>query len=256
MTELQFHQLAKDNGAARVVFNRPKHNVLNIQMMQELTAALKGLNDETDLKCVVIGAQGPSWCAGVEVADHKPDLVSEMIDVFNAMLKQIHAMCVPTIAAVHGACLGGGMEAAIACDMIVASKTAVFGQPEIKLGFLPPYAAVRLPHLVGPSRAVEICTTGRRYSAEAFNQMGLVAELLDPERFEEGLGKLVQEIQYCSPLILRLNKKAVNQHLGMGLDAAMDKVSDLFLNQLMKTEDTLEGIKSFEEKRRPVWKNR
>ena len=256
MTELQFHQLAQDNGVARIVMNRPKHNVLNIEMMQELTAVLKDLNGKDDLKCVVIAAQGASWCAGVEVADHKPDLVSEMMRVFNALLKQVHAMGVPTIAAVNGACLGGGMEVAIACDMIVASRAAVFGQPEIKLGFLPPYAAVRLPHLVGPSRAVEICTTGRRYSAEAFHQMGLVAELLDPELFDEGLGKLVKEIQYCSPLIIRLNKKAVNQHLGMGLDAAMDQVTDLFLDQLMKTEDTLEGIKSFEEKRRPVWKNR
>ena len=236
--------------------NRPKHNVLNIAMMRELTEVLKKLNDDTDLKCVVIAAQGSSWCAGVEVADHKPELAPEMIRVFNALLKQIHETAVPTIAAVNGACLGGGMEVAIACDMIVASSAAVFGQPEIKLGFLPPYAAIRLPHLVGPARTVEICTTGRRYSAETFYQMGLIAELQDPEHFDEGLDKLLQEIRHCSPLIIRLNKKAVNQHLGMGLDSAMDKVSDLFLNELMKTEDTLEGMKSFAEKRRPVWKNR
>jgi cyclohexa-1,5-dienecarbonyl-CoA hydratase len=256
MSEPRFHQLAKDTDMARIVMNRPKHNVLNIEMMQELTAVLKELNDDTDLKCVVIAAQGASWCAGVEVGDHKPELAPEMIRVFNALLKQIHAMAVPTIAAVNGACLGGGMEVAIACDMIVASSGAVFGQPEIKLGFLPPYAAIRLPHLVGPARAVEICTTGRRYSAEAFYQMGLIAELLDPEHFDEGLDKLLREIRHCSPLIIRLNKTAVNRHLGMGLDSAMDQVSDLFLNQLMKTEDTLEGMKSFEEKRRPVWKNR
>jgi cyclohexa-1,5-dienecarbonyl-CoA hydratase len=256
MTELKFHQMTQEKGVARIVLNRPKHNVFNIDMMQELTELLAQLNNDTELKCVVIAAQGASWCAGVEVSDHKPELAPEMIRVFDALLKQIHALGVPSIAAVHGACLGGGMEIAIACDMIVASKAAIFGQPEIKLGFLPPYAAVRLPHLVGPAKAVEICTTGRRYSAAAVYNMGLVAELLEADGFEEGLEKLIKEIGHCSPLIIRLNKKAVNQHLGMDIDTAMESVNDLFLNQLMKTEDTLEGIKSFEEKRRPEWKNK
>jgi cyclohexa-1,5-dienecarbonyl-CoA hydratase len=255
MKDLKFHELTTDKGVARIALNRPKHNVFNIEMMEELTAMLAELAGDADLKCVVIGAQGPSWCAGVEVADHKPELAPDMIRVFDALLKQIHALPVPSIAAVNGACLGGGMEVAIACDMVVASKASVFGQPEIKLGFLPPYAAVRLPQLIGPSKAIEICTTGRRYSAEAVYQMGLVAELLDAETFEDGLAKLIKEIQHCSPLIIRLNKKAVTMHLGMDLDKAMESVGDVFLNQLMKTADTLEGIKSFEEKRRPEWKN-
>ncbi|BBO93132.1 enoyl-CoA hydratase/isomerase family protein [Desulfosarcina ovata] len=256
MTELSFHEMTKEKGAARVVLNRPKHNVFNIEMMQELTALLDELNADDDLKCVVISGKGASWCAGVEVGDHKPELAPEMIRVFDALLKQIHAIKVPTIAAVHGACLGGGMEVAIACDMVVAAKAAVFGQPEIKLGFLPPYAAVRLPHLVGPSKAIEICTTGRRYTAQAMYEMGLISDILEDDAFEEGLGKVIKEIGHASPLIIRLNKKAVKQHLGLGIDAAMESVGDMFLNQLMKTEDTLEGIKSFEEKRRAEWVNR
>ncbi|EKD38531.1 MAG: hypothetical protein ACD_75C00703G0006, partial [uncultured bacterium] len=160
------------------------------------------------------------------------------------------------IAAVNGACLGGGMEVAIACDMVVAARSAVFSQPEIKLGFLPPYAAVRLPRLVGPSRAIEICTTGRRYSAEAMQQMGIVCDLFDDDAFDNGVAKLTKEITHASPLIIRLNKNAVTQHVGMTLHDAMDSVNDMFLNQLMHTEDTLEGLRSFEEKRRPEWKNR
>ena len=256
MTDLKFHQLTKEKGVARVVLDRPKHNVFNIDMMEELTALLADLNTDTDLKCVVLAANGASWCAGVEVSDHKPELAPDMIRVFDALLKQIHALEIPSIAAVHGACLGGGMEVAVACDMIVASKAAIFGQPEIKLGFLPPYAAVRLPHLVGPSKAIEICTTGRRYSAEQCYQMGLVSDLMEADSFEEGLTKLVKELQHCSPLIIRLNKKAVTQHYGMDINQAMASVGDMFLNQLMKTEDTQEGIKSFEEKRRPEWKNK
>lgn len=254
--ELTYHQLVKENGIARITLNRPKHNVLNMAMMQELTSVLADLNRDADLKCVVIAAQGSSWCAGVEVLDHKPDLAPDMIRIFDALLRQIHALAVPSIAAVGGACLGGGMEVAIACDMVVAAKSAVFGQPEIKLGFLPPYAAVRLPHLVGPSRAIEICTTGRRYSAEAMQQMGVVCDVFDDDAFEKGWATLTKEIQHASPLILRLNKKAVNQHVAIPFDDAMDSVNNMFLNQLMKTEDTLEGISSFEEKRRPEWKNR
>ncbi len=256
MTELKFHKLTNEDGIARILLNRPGHNVFNIEMMEELTGLLLTLNNDSDLKCVVIGAEGKSFCAGVEVSDHKPELAPDMIRVFNDLLKQIHAMEVPSIAAVQGACLGGGMEVAIACDMIVASKKAVFGQPEIKLGFLPPYAAVRLPHLVGPAKAIEICTTGRRYSADAAHNMGLVSDLLEPDEFDSGVDSLVKELRFSSPLIIRLNKQAVNRHLGMDIDTAMEKVSTMFLDELMTTQDTCEGISSFEEKRRPQWKNK
>jgi cyclohexa-1,5-dienecarbonyl-CoA hydratase len=205
---------------------------------------------------VVLLGDGPSWCAGVEVADHKPGMVDEMIATFNRIFELIEQIEVPVIAAVQGACLGGGMELAIACDMVIASEKAVFGQPEIKLGFFPPYAAIRLPQLVGPAKAIEVCTTGKRYSAAEAVSMGFVTQTVDPERFAEAVDKLVAEIRYNSPLIIRLNKRAVKQHLGLAFDKALAGVSDLFLNTLMKTDDTLEGICSFEEKRRPVWKNK
>jgi cyclohexa-1,5-dienecarbonyl-CoA hydratase len=238
MSEYQYLKVEKADGVARITFDRPKHNVLDIVMMNELITELKGLVADDQLKCVVLNGEGPSFCAGVEVSDHKPELE------------------VPVIASVHGACLGGGMEVAIACDIIVAAQSALFGQPEIKLAFLPPYAAVRLPHLVGPSKAIEICTTGKRYSAEEARQMGMICYAVADDQLSETTDNLVKEIQYNSPLIIRLNKRAVKKHLGMPLPTAIESVSDLFLNTLMKTEDVLEGIKSFEEKRKPVWQNK
>ncbi|MDM8551871.1 enoyl-CoA hydratase/isomerase family protein [Desulfobacterales bacterium HSG2] len=249
-------KIEKTEGVARLTFARPKHNVLNIEMMNDLNAELENLIADNDLKCVVILGEGPSWCAGVEVADHKPEKVDEMIAVFNRIFERMDKLEVPTIAAVHGACLGGGMEIAIACDIIVASKKAVFGQPEIKLGFFPPYSAIRLPQLVGPSKAIEICTTGKRYFAKEARKMGLISYKTDEDEFTQMVDKLVGEIKTSSPLIIRLNKRAVKQHLGMDFSKAIESVSDLFLNTLMKTEDTLEGIRSFEEKRRPEWKNK
>ncbi|WP_319525082.1 enoyl-CoA hydratase/isomerase family protein [uncultured Desulfosarcina sp.] len=256
MSYLQTIQHTIADGIATLTLDRPKHNVLNIDMMTELNGQLDQLATDGSLKCIVIAANGPSWCAGVEVADHKPAMVDDMIATFNGIFERIHRLPVPTIAAVQGACLGGGMEVAMACDIIIAAHKAVFGQPEIKLGFFPPYAAIRLPQLVGPARAVEICTTGRRYKAEEAHRMGLVSHLSGDDNFQETVDGIVGEIKACSPLIVRLNKRAVTAHLGLDFKKALSGVSDLFLNTLMKTEDTLEGIASFEEKRRPVWKNR
>ncbi len=256
MSHLKFINHEMVDGVANLTFNRPKHNVLDIEMMNELNGQLETLANDGSLKCVVLMAEGPSWCAGVEVADHRPEMVDEMIATFNRIFELVRQIPVPTIAAVHGACLGGGMEVAMACDIIIASPKAVFGQPEIKLGFFPPYAAIRLPQLVGPARAVEICTTGRRYKAEEAQRMGLVAHLSEADNFQDTVDGIVGEIKACSPLIIRLNKRAVNAHLKLDFKQALSGVSDMFLNTLMKTEDTLEGIKSFEEKRRPVWKNR
>jgi len=148
------------------------------------------------------------------------------------------------------------MELAIACDIIVADKGASFGQPEIKVGFFPPYAAIRLPQLIGPAKAIEICTTGKFYSAQEAQILGMVAHVAEDGRIGEAAENIVKEIQANSPLIIRLNKRAVRQHLGMDFKQAIEGVSDLFLNTMMKTEDTLEGIASYEEKRKPVWKNK
>ena len=256
MSEYKHLKVARADGVARITFDRPKHNVFDIEMMNELIAELNGLIADDELKCLVMNGEGPSFCAGVEVSDHKPEMAPKMIETFNQVFDLIDQLEVPTIASVHGACLGGGMEFAIACDIIVAARNAQFGQPEIKLAFLPPYAAVRLPCLVGPAKAIEICTTGKRYRAEEAQQMGMVSQVFEDDRLAEATDKLVKEIQYSSPLMIRLNKQAVKKHLGMELPQAIQSVSDLFLNTLMKTEDVLEGIKSFEEKRKPVWKNK
>jgi cyclohexa-1,5-dienecarbonyl-CoA hydratase len=256
MPELNHIKLEKQNAVARITLARPKHNVLNIEMMNELNSVLEGLLADGSLKCVVILGEGRSWCAGVDVGEHKPEFVGEMVKTFNRIFELMDKFEVPTIAAVHGACLGGGMELAIACDIIIAAKAALFGQPEIKLGFLPPYAAIRLPELVGVAKAIEICTTGRNYTAKQARKIGLVTQTCKDEDFNEQVEKLVKEIAANSPLIIRLNKQAVKKHVGMNFPAAVESVSDMFLNTLMKTEDTLEGIASFYEKRKPEWKNK
>jgi len=256
MTEFKNLKFEMADGVARITLNRPKFNMMNIEMMNELNGRLEFLLNDEDLKCVVISAEGKHFCTGVEVADHKPENVDAMIATFNRIFELTEQLEVPIVAAVQGYCLGGGMELAIACDVIVAGKGALFGQPEIKVGFFPPYAAMRLPQLVGAAKAVEICTTGKFYKAEEAQSLGMIAHVAEDDQPGEAAEQIVKEIQANSPLIIRLNKRAVKQHLGLNFKAALAGVSDLFLNTLMKTEDTLEGIASYEEKRKPVWKNK
>lgn len=256
MTAPKTIKLEIEDQVARITLDRPRHNVFTIGMIEELNAILTQLAEKNTLKCVAIFGQGPSWCAGVDVGDHKPEMVDRMIAVFKRSFELIEAIEVPLIAAVHGACLGGGMEYAIACDLIIASEKATFGQPEVRLGFLPPYAAIRLPQLVGPARAIEICAGGRIYSAADAQTLGFVSQVAREDDFTPTVEKRIQDFKNASPLILRLNKRAVKKHYQMPFPAALNSVNDLFLNVLMKTEDTAEGMASFFEKRRPQWKNR
>ncbi|MCP4023964.1 MAG: enoyl-CoA hydratase/isomerase family protein [Desulfobacteraceae bacterium] len=252
----QFLQIENDGQVARITLDRPKHNVLDIPMMNELNAELEKIAADEDLKCVVITGEGKSFCAGVEVGDHKPENVDAMVTTFNKIFELVNMIDIPIIAAVNGACLGGGMEVAIACDIVIASEKAIFGQPEIKLGFFPPYAAIRLPELVGVAKAIEIVTTGRNYSAQESKDLGFVTRVASVDDFQKVVDKTVKEITMSSPLIIRLNKRAVKRHIGTSFFQGVDLVSNYFLKTLMKTEDTLEGIASFEEKRRPNWKNK
>lgn len=256
MAELKFIKIENDGQVAKIVLDRPKHNVLDIPMMNELNAELEKIAADDTLKCVVITGEGRSFCAGVEVADHKPDNVDLMVSTFNRIFELINMIDIPVIAAVNGACLGGGMEVAIACDIVIASEKAILGQPEIKLGFFPPYAALRLPELVGVAKAIEIVTTGQNYSAKEAKDLGFVSKVASVEDFQEVIDKTVKQITMASPLIIRLNKRAVKRHIGTSFFQGVDLISNYFLKTMMKTEDTLEGIASFEEKRRPVWKNK
>ena len=256
MTEYKNLKIDKSKDVIKIFLDRPKNNVLNIEMIKEFNLVLEKIHLDKDLKCVVISGKGKKFCAGVEVSDHKPKMVREMIPVFNRIFELINVVEIPVIAAVNGICLGGGMELAIACDIVIASEKAKFGQPEVKLGFFPPYAAFRLPELVGQAKAIEICTTGKIYTSKQSKCMGFVSETASIDDFDNAVEKTIKEICMSSPLILKMNKIAVKKHMGMKFFKAINLLGGYFLNTLMETQDTLIGIKSFEEKTIPQWKNK
>ena len=248
--------MAHANGVARIMLNAPPHNILTIPLMRELGEALASLPDDASVKVVVLGANGRSFCAGVDVAEHTADKVGEMLRVFHHIFQLLWAMPQPTIAAVQGAALGGGMELALGCDIIVASQRARFGQPEIKVGVFPPVAALLLPAIVGRGKALQLILSGEPISAEDAKAMGLVQELAPEAEFESRVEALAGQLAAQSGAVLRLAKHA----MGMGEWAArtrtLEAIERLYLDELMRTADAREGLAAFMEKRAPVWMER
>ena len=242
---------------AKIVINRPPLNVLNVETLSELGMALEKANNDADVKVVVItGAGERSFCAGVDVKDHFPERIDKTLEVFHRVFHQLIALDKPVVAVVNGYALGGGCELAAACDMVIASEKAQFGQPEITVGAIPTVATVLLPKLVGRKKALELILTGDVIGATEAKQVGLVNMVVPPEKLEEATGELVNKLKEKSPIVLRLVRMATYQGLDLDFKKALDNVTGIYINLLMRTEDAVEGLKAFLEKRRPQWKGK
>jgi enoyl-CoA hydratase/carnithine racemase len=162
----------------------------------------------------------------------------------------------PAIAVVDGAALGGGCELVAGCDIVIASERARFGQPEVKLGVFPPVAAVLLPRVIGDKRARELILTGDLIDAAEAQRLGLVNTVVPPAQLEQKLQEVLAKLRELSAPALEATKRAMDLARGVSFEEALRRVEDLYLNELMKTEDAREGVRAFMEKRKPVWKNK
>lgn len=258
MTQPQFKFITYGvaDGLATLTINRAPFNVLDIPTMEEVNVALDLCLAATDVKLLMItGAGEKAFSAGVEVADHTPDKVDRMIEVFHGIFRRLEQLPIPTLAAVNGVALGGGMEVAIACDMIVAASNAKFGQPEIKLAVFPPIAAVLLPRLVPPARAMELLLGGENIGADEAREIGLVNRVFAKETFVSDLQAFVAPYLALSRAALVSTRKTIRATSGKPFGAALDVAENIYLNELMVTEDAKEGLAAFLEKRKPVWRN-
>jgi cyclohexa-1,5-dienecarbonyl-CoA hydratase len=247
----------KKDGIARLTLNKPPFNVLDIAMMREINSALEGLGDDKAVKVLVLDAVEGSkaFSAGVDVSDHTADKVEEMIEVFHRIFRLLDGLEMPVVAVVGGAALGGGCEVALFCDMIIASEKASFGQPEIQVGVLPPIAAVALPGIIGPKKALEMVLIGDRIRAAEAQALGLVNKVVPPEELQAAADEFVGKLAGMSGAVLRLTKRAVRVGSAGPFEEGLAAVEELYLGPLMETEDAHEGLAAFMEKRKPVWKN-
>jgi cyclohexa-1,5-dienecarbonyl-CoA hydratase len=228
---------------------------MNIPMMEEINRALDSLQS-LSLSLLVIKAEGKAFSVGVEVADHMGDKVERMIDAFHGIFRRLDALGVPTLAVVGGAALGGGCELATYCDMVLASQKARFGQPEIQVGVFPPIAALAFPRMIGRKKALELILSGEAMGAQEALQIGLVNKVVPPEALEEEARAWAERFSKLSPAVLRLARKAVLEGWDTRPEDGLRRIEEIYLQELMKTEDAHEGLRAFLEKRNPVWKGR
>jgi cyclohexa-1,5-dienecarbonyl-CoA hydratase len=247
-----------EDRVARVTFARPPLNIFNIAMMREIADAVNECAGRREVVAIVFeaGRGARAFSAGVAVEEHVEETIYHMLDSFHTIFRALIQAGKPALAVVDGAALGGGCELVAGCDIVIATERARFGQPEVKLGVFPPVAAVLLPRVIGDKRARELILTGDLIDAAEALRLGLVNAVVPPAQLEQKLQETLGKLRELSAPALQATKGALDLARGLPFEEALRRVEDLYLNELMKTEDAREGVLAFMEKRKPAWKNK
>ncbi|HZC14512.1 MAG TPA: enoyl-CoA hydratase-related protein [Thermoleophilaceae bacterium] len=251
--------LAERDGAVGIArLNRPDaRNALSAELMEELAALCERWDEDAEIRCIVIAGSDEWFAAG---ADIKAMATRTFVDTLTSRVARfwprLAAVRTPLVAAVSGFALGGGCELALGCDMIVASETAEFGQPEILLGIIPGGGGTqRLARVMGKQRAMELVLTGRRIGAEEAHGLGIVNSVAPKREWLEAALELADVVARRPPLAVRLGKQAVLAAEETPLSAGLDQERRLY-ELAMATEDRVEGMNAFIEKRKPEFRGR
>ncbi len=247
-----------DGRVALCTLNRPEaRNALSPALMEDLADAVAGFDSDPEVRCIVIAGSDEAFAAGADIGALAEREFHEAVFHPAAGFWRRLAECrTPLIAAVSGWALGGGCELALICDMIVASETAEFGQPEITLGIIPGGGGTqRLARAVGKQRAMELVLTGRRFDAAEAQRMGIVNSVAGKGDWLDSALELAQRVAKRPPIAARLAKQAVLVADETSLSAGLEQERRLY-ELAMATEDRVEGMQAFLEKRRPEFKGR
>jgi enoyl-CoA hydratase len=250
--------IERDEPIAVVRLNRPEQlNALSNQLMGELVGALENLDADEAIHCIVLAGDDRAFAAGADISELRDTPTLDLY--FGARLEKwdaIRKVRTPLIAAVSGYCLGGGCELAMACDLIVASETAQFGQPETGVGVMPGAGGTqRLTRAVGKAKAMDVILSGRFLDAWEAERAGLVARVVTKEAWLDEAKRVAHTIASKAPVGQRLAKEAVNRAFETTLEAGLDVERKLF-HLAHSTEDAKEGLTAFGEKREPNFKGR
>ncbi len=252
----------KEKGIVKLTINRPEvRNALNAATRQEIRTAIGEIEKDEDVRVVIItGAGEKAFISGADITafkDATPIMMEESASILGQQLfSDIENLSVPVIAMINGFCLGGGLELAMCCDIRIASENAKFGQPEINIGIFPGAGGTqRLPRLIGWGKAKELIYTGKIIDAAEAERIGLADKVVPPDRLEEEVEQLAATIASKSPLIIKLVKKAINRGMYTDLAAGLAYEKANFA-LCFATEDHIEGVTAFLEKRKPEFKGR
>ena len=251
-------EVERDGAVAVVLLNRPEAlNALSDELMDELVITLGELDRDESVRAIVLGGNERAFAAGADIGELAQ---AGAIDLYYQRRVErwdaIRGLWTPLVAAVSGYCLGGGCELALSCDLIVASETAEFGQPEITLGIIPGGGGTqRLARVLGKQRTMELVLTGRRIEATEAERLGLVNAVAPKGQWLEQAMELAATIARRPPIAARLAKQAVIAADETALSAGMETERRLF-ELAMATEDRVEGMRAFIEKRRPEFEGK
>ena len=244
---------------AHLTLNRPKQNVMNIDMLREISRAIESLSTREDVRLILLDAAPECegfFSLGVGAEGYTQQMVFQMMDAFHNIFRAMMDVSKPVLAVVEGIASGAGAELASFCDLVIATENAQFRQPEIKLGVFPPMGAVVYPRVIGPRRAMELLLTGDPVGALQAQQMGLVNRVVPREKLKETVDTMVKRISEQSGPVLTLLKRVVFEGTWRPFDEALKLAQNIYLNQLFELEDSQEGLRALIEKRKPVWKNK
>lgn len=252
MTKVAF---ATEDHAYRITLTDPPLHILDIVMLEELRDALGRVGNDRHL--LILDATGEkAFSAGASVQDHLGDRVATMLANFHDCFRMLARLDLVTVALVRGVALGGGCELALACDFVLASDRAKFGQPEIQLGVFPPVAAYQLSRQLPPRKGLELLLSGEPVDAPTAERLGLVNAVFPAAELETRANEWLQHLTRHSASTLRMTKKAFRIAQADDFDERLARVERLYLEELMQTSDANEGLNAFLEKRRPAWQHR
>lgn len=254
----QYLILTKEQGYAIVAINRPEVlNALNMNLMHELVDTLESLDADDTVRCIILTGNERAFAAGADIKEMAEASAMEMLkrDQF-ARWDRIRKIKKPIIAAVSGFALGGGCELVMTCDMVIASETAKFGQPEINIGVMPGAGGTqRLTRAVGKVKSMEMVLTGRMISAEEALRWGLINKVVPVEYYLEEAKAWAREIASKPPVAVRLAKESVLKSFDTTIEAGLEfERKNFYL--LFSSNDQKEGMNAFTEKRKPEWKGK
>ena len=246
--------IERDDLIAVVTLDRPPVNALSFAVLDELSRALRSLDEERSLRAVILTGKGEkAFAAGADIAELAVLQTATAAKVAartgQALTRQIERMQLPVIAAINGFALGGGCELAMACDIRIASESAKLGQPEVNLGIIPGYGgSQRTLRLAGRSQAMYLCLTGELIDAREAHRIGLVDRVVAPEKLMDEARRVAGLIAAKAPLAIRACKRAIDAGADLSLDDALEVEADEFA-KLIETDDFKEGTSAFLEKR-------
>ena len=246
--------LERDEQILRLQLAKPKANIIDAAMIDALSGALESHTTDLRMLAVVLDAEGPNFSFGASIEEHLPGQCAGMLKKLHALITQMIEYPVPIIAAVHGQCLGGGLEVACASSHIITAPDTSLGQPEISLAVFAPAASCLLPERVGQSQAEMLLLSGQSVAAKRARQMRLVDKVCD-DPTEAALAWIGKSITGKSASSLRIAITAARHDYVARIKSKLASVEAMYLEELMPTNDAVEGLNAFLEKRKPVWEN-